>query len=125
MEDHHITNLLTGLLFAGHETTAGQAAWLVILLLEHPEHMARVRAEVEEHVGDDLEITGATLRNLKYTYMAIDETTRLRPSADVLFRFVEEEIEFGEYSIPEGWGVILNAENSHNLEAVYTDPERF
>ena len=40
---------------------------------------------------------------------AIDETTRLRPSADLQLRTVEETIHFGEYEVPAGWQVIVNA----------------
>ena len=86
MDEEQIANLFMGLLFAGHETTAGQAAWTIIMLLENPEHFDRVNAEVQEHVGDDCVIDAMVLRELKHTFDAIDETTRLRPSADVQFR---------------------------------------
>jgi sterol 14-demethylase len=125
MTVEQIANLFMGLLFAGHETTAGQAAWALILLLEHPEHLARVRAEIEEHVGEDCEVDASTLRALSYTYDAIDETTRLRPSADVQFRIADEPVTFADFEVPQGWGVIVNAANSHHLEDVYTDPEVF
>lgn len=125
MSDEDIASLLLGLMFAGHETTAGQAAWTLIALSEHPEVLARVQAEVEEHVGDDLQLTAATLRKLEFLYMVIDETTRLYPSAEMQARVVEEEITFGEYTVPAGWNVFVNAANSHHLDSEFTDPERF
>src|SRR5690606_5782750 len=50
MSDELIVSFFTGLIFAGHETTAGQAAWLVALLLQHPEYLDTVRTEISEHV---------------------------------------------------------------------------
>ena len=47
MDDPTIVSIFTGLLFAGHETTAGQAAWLVTLLLQHPETLSRAQAEID------------------------------------------------------------------------------
>src|SRR5690606_1436145 len=39
VEDEVLLNLMLALMFAGHETTAGQAAWNVILLLQHPDYL--------------------------------------------------------------------------------------
>lgn len=41
-----VVSLWTGLMFAGHETTAGQAAWSIILPLQHPDVAERMRAEL-------------------------------------------------------------------------------
>ncbi|RIK12237.1 MAG: hypothetical protein DCC51_16965 [Anaerolineae bacterium] len=43
IEDEVLLNLMLGLMFAGHETTAGQAAWNVILLLQHPDYLKLVQ----------------------------------------------------------------------------------
>jgi sterol 14-demethylase len=120
-----MAEMLVGLFFAGHETTAGQAAWALISLARHPQVLARAREEVERHVGDDLEITAATLRQLEYTYMVVDETTRLFPSADMQARSVDEEIRFGPYTVPVGWQVFVNATNSHHLASDFQDAEVF
>ena len=46
IEDEVLLNLMLGLMFAGHETTAGQAAWNVILMLQHPDFLALVQDEI-------------------------------------------------------------------------------
>jgi sterol 14alpha-demethylase len=116
--------LVMGLMFAGHETTAGQAAWSVILPLQHEP----VRHRLEQHVRalpahDPL---GAKeLRSLDFAYRIVDETTRMRPSADILIRSVEEPVDIGGYQIPKGWRVMASGTVSHNIASQFKDPERF
>ena len=85
MDEDTIVSMFTGLLFAGHETTAGQAAWLVTLLLQHPDYLKIVQNEIDQEVNPDNDLDEMVLRKLEYIYWAIDETTRMRPSADLQF----------------------------------------
>ncbi|MEM8536154.1 MAG: cytochrome P450 [Chloroflexota bacterium] len=123
--DHDIVLLFVGILFAGHETTAGQAAWTIILLLQHPEYLAHVQQEIEQHAERTAQIDGPTLSRLKSLYWAIDETTRLRPSASLQMRMVEQPLTLDSYTIPTGWKVMVNAEISHHLPDIFTNPEQF
>jgi sterol 14-demethylase len=124
MTDAEMATMFTGLLFAGHETTAGQAAWTIIQLLQHPDYLATVQAEIAEHVQGRA-VDHRTLRHLERISWAVDETTRLRPSADVQMRLVEEPIEIGGYTIPEGWRLVVSAAISHFDEEVFTEPQRY
>lgn len=123
MNDEQIIQLFMGLLFAGHETTAGQAAWTVIQLLQHPDYLARVQAEIAEHVPPGRVIDGGVLRALKHTYWAIDETTRLRPSASMQLRLVERPLDVGDYTVPAGWLMRVTAATSHYQPDVFADAE--
>ena len=125
LSDEGIVNVFTGLIFAGHETTAGQAAWLLALLLQHPDYLERVQAEIAAHVGYGTPLDGRTLSQLEHLYWAIDETTRLRPSADTQIRTVTEPIMIGEYEIPAGWRIMVSAATSHMLPDVFENPEQF
>ncbi|MEM8536155.1 MAG: cytochrome P450, partial [Chloroflexota bacterium] len=108
-----------------HETTAGQAAWTIILLLQHPEYLAHVQQEIEQHAERTTQIDGPTLSRLKSLYWAIDETTRLRPSAPMQIRVTGQPVTLGAYTIPSGWRVIVNADVSHHLPEVFGNPEQF
>jgi len=124
--DDAIVNIFIGLIFAGHETTAGQAAWSLALLMQHPQHLARVRDEIAAHVAAPHEsITHQVMSKLEYTYWAIDETTRMHPSADTQLRTVGTPIEIGGYHIPTGWRLMVNATNSHNLSETFSQPGVF
>lgn len=125
MPDDLIVTMFMGLIFAGHETTAGQAAWLIALLLRHPDYLDLVKAEISEHVVYGQPLDGRVLSKLEHLYWAIDETTRLRPSADTQLRTVEEPIMIGEYEIPKGWRLMVSAATSHFLPDVFENPDQF
>jgi sterol 14-demethylase len=125
MNDQTIVSIFTGLLFAGHETTAGQAAWLVTLLLQHPEMLKRAQLEIESVLTAGETLDQEKISQLKFVSWAIDETTRMRPSADLQMRTVEEPLTLGNYELLRGWRVMVNAANSHFLPDVFHDPQRF
>ena len=125
MDDQTIVSIFTGLLFAGHETTAGQAAWLVTLLLQYPEMLKWAQVEIESVLTAGETLDQEKINQLKFVSWAIDETTRVRPSADLQMRTVEEPLTLGNYELPRGWRVIVNAANSHFLPDVFHDPQRF
>jgi sterol 14-demethylase len=125
VEDEVLLSMMLGLMFAGHETTAGQAAWTVIQLLQHPEYLKLVQAEIDEFAPPGTEIDGRVMRNLQYVRWAVQETERTRPSADMLYRDVDEPVEAGGYVIPAGWKVQVAAEVAHRLPELWEEPEKF
>ncbi len=125
MKDEEIVTLFMGLIFAGHETTAGQAAWTIALLLRHPEYLERVQDEIKRTVAYGTPIDAATLSKLEHIYWAIDETTRLQPSADTQMRTVDTPIKLGEYEIPAGWRLMVSGATSHYLESAWSNPHEF
>lgn len=125
LPDETIVTMFMGLIFAGHETTAGQAAWLIGLLLQHPDYLDVVKAEIHEHVTYGQPIDGGVLRNLTHIYYAIDETTRMRPSADTQIRTVESPITLGDYEIPAGWRMMVSGATSHFKADVFENPHTF
>jgi sterol 14-demethylase len=125
MSDETIVTIFMGLIFAGHETTAGQAAWLIGLLLQHPDYLQRVQGEIKGAVAYGQPIDAAVLSKLDHIYWAVDETTRMRPSADTQLRTVSTSIKMGEYEIPAGWRVMVSGATSHFLPEVFQDPQRF
>lgn len=125
LPDASIVIMFMGLIFAGHETTAGQAAWLIALLLQHPDYLKLVKSEISREVEPGKTIDASVLSRLEHIYWAVDETTRFRPSADTQIRTVEAPITVGPYQIPAGWRVMVSGATSHFMPDVFTDPERF
>ncbi|MDO9084920.1 MAG: cytochrome P450 [Anaerolineaceae bacterium] len=122
MDDQTIINMFTGLLFAGHETTAGQAAWTVAQLLQHSDYLGLVMAELNMKLKPDSDLNQESINQLDHIAWAIEETTRMYPSADLQMRTVEQPLDLGGYHLPVGWQVIVNAANSHYLPEVFKDP---
>jgi len=124
-DDDVLVGLVQGLMFAGHETTAGQAAWTVIELARTPDYLALVRGELEQHLPPDTPLTAQTMRKLEHVFWAVREVERLHPTGDGLMRMVEQEVELGGYRIPPGWLVTVSARVAHKLPELFSDPERF
>lgn len=125
IEDEVLLGLMMGLMFAGHETTAGQAAWTVIQLLQNPDYLTLVQQEIDDNLAYGKQIEPKVMASLKHTNWAIRETERTRPSADMNMRTVEEDIEVGDYLIPQGWLVQTAVEIAHTLPELWTNPEQY
>lgn len=125
VDDELILSLVLGLMFAGHETTAGQAAWTIIRLLQHPAYLAKVQAELTEKLPPRTPIDLRTLGALHQVNWAVHEVTRMNPSANMLIRVVDEEIEFGKYTLPKGWLVFVTSAVAHRLPELFKEPEHY
>lgn len=125
VEDETILSLILGLMFAGHETTAGQAAWTIIELLRHPDYLALVQQEIARCLSPGQPIDGRTLSSLEHTYWAVQEVTRIHPSADMLWRRAEADIDIGEYIIPKDWNLMVSPGIAQRLPDLFTEAESF
>ncbi|MAU01596.1 MAG: hypothetical protein CL608_31035 [Anaerolineaceae bacterium] len=125
IDEELVRNLLLGLMFAGHETTAGQAAWTIILLLQNPDYLQLVLDEIEQVAPAGVHIDPKRMVQLDHIAWAVREVERLRPSTELLMRVVKEDIEFGDYLIPAGWLMQVAQEIGHKLPAYFEQPELF
>lgn len=125
VDDDHIVSLIMGLMFAGHETTLGQSVWTLAELLMHPDYLATVQAEVDAHIPTSGTISHRAFSGLPHLDWAVQETTRLHPSADTIFRYVEEEVEIGNYRIPKGWLVMMASDVNQRLPGIFSENDRF
>lgn len=113
-----------GLLFAGHETTSGMVGFALHLLAQHPDALARVRAELRSAVGQ-APVTTAHLPNLPYLFLVLKETERLYPATPLGIRGVVEPFAFGGYHVPAGYLAAYSAHASHRIPAVFAQPKQF
>ncbi len=125
VDDEAIVSLIMGLMFAGHETTTGQATWTIIQLLQTPEYLNVLQQEIASHLSFDQPVNARVLSSLKHVFWAVQETTRMYPSADVLMRRAEEAIEVGNYSIPKDWNLMVNAGIAQRLASLFPDPAKY
>lgn len=120
-----LISLIILMIFAGFDTTSGHLAWGIVYLLEHPEFLEIVRAEVDAVYAttDTLELKH--LREMPHLNYAMLEVERYRPAVQVLIRTVREDIEVGGYRIPAGWSVMISPEFAHKMERVFSNPDQF
>ena len=61
--------------------------------------------ELKLKVPPGTELTQEVINQLEHIAWAIEETTRMRPSADLQLHTVEQALDLGGYHLPTGWQV--------------------
>ena len=121
-----ITGMFISMMFAGHHTTSGTAAWVIIELLRNPDVMANVVAEMDALAdAGGGEVTYQDLREVPWLESSIKEALRLHPPLILLLRKVVEPLEVEGYTIPAGKLVGTSIAVSNRLEGAFEDPDRF
>ncbi|XP_045217140.2 cytochrome P450 26C1 isoform X2 [Macaca fascicularis] len=141
------------LLFAAFFTTASASTSLVLLLLQHPAAIAKIREELVAQglgracgcapgaaggcvgpppdCGCEPDLSLAALGSLRYVDCVVKEVLRLLPPVSGGYRTALRTFELDGYQIPKGWSVMYSIRDTHETAAVYRsppegfDPERF
>lgn len=112
LSDKQIRDDLVTLILAGHETTATTLAWVVDLLLHHPEALRKVAEEARD---------GGT----RYTEAVVNETLRLWPPAPITGRMTAGRYQLGDYTLEPGTRIVLLLDVINRDPASYPDPDAF
>jgi cytochrome P450 len=124
MTDEEIVDNLLTFIAAGHETTALALAWTFGLLAAHPEHAARMVAEIDEVSGGG-PIEASHVERLAFTRQVVSEAMRLYPPAPMIVRTVEREIEVGGAALPAGSVVFAPIHAVHRHRTLWPRPDAF
>jgi len=92
---------------AGHETTVNLITSSMLLLLRHPDQLARLKADPS------------------LAYGAVEEALRMEPPAHMRPRAATADIQVGDQVIPKGASVILNLASANRDPRRFTDPDTF
>ncbi|MCB2065319.1 MAG: cytochrome P450 [Erythrobacter sp.] len=130
--DETIRYLILLLVWAGHETTAGQVSWALADLLQNPGYLQVLRDELGTVLGsgDGSDMGWEQTIALAKMDLALRETERLHPVAFILSRKANEDIEREGYRIRKGEFVLLAPSVTHRMTETFRnpdayDPERF
>jgi cytochrome P450 len=118
MTDDQLRDEMLTLLVAGHETTATTLAWTLHHLLQHPEWLDRIRAEVREVGTTDLD-------KLVLLDAAIKETLRLTPIIPMVGRVLGKRMTIGGVDLPAGAVALACIYLVHRRADLWPDPLRF
>ncbi|XVF39854.1 hypothetical protein PTKIN_Ptkin01aG0065900 [Pterospermum kingtungense] len=100
--------------------------WAMSLLLNHPEALQKVRAEIDSHVGHERLLNESDLANLPYLRCVVHETLRLYPPAPVLLPHCSsEDCMVSGYEIPKGTQLIVNVWAIQRDPSVWVEPNKF
>jgi cytochrome P450 family 135 len=112
LSDDELHDQLVTLLLAGHETTTTALAWCFERLVRHPEVLARLQDELATHESDE------------YLDAVVNETLRVRPVIDAVWRKLTAPAEVARHRLPAGTRVVPSIVLVQRSEA-YREPEAF
>ncbi|MCU0533927.1 MAG: cytochrome P450 [Hydrococcus sp. Prado102] len=115
---------ILGLLFAGHGSLTSALASFCLLVAQHPEVLAKVRAEQKQFDTDE-PLTPEQLKQMVYLDQVLKEVLRVIPPIGGGFRKAIKDCEFKGYRIPKGWSIIYQITLTHKDSQVYFEPEEF
>ena len=129
-DDEIFANVCT-LLLAGEDTTANSIAWTLSYFMQHPEHFARARAEVDGVIGPAASV-GEIEQAGRFPFLDafVNEAMRLKPVAPANVVEPIEDVEILGHLIPRGMVIfMLNrriaTRDEHFGDAARFDPERW
>lgn len=107
LNDAEVLALYRDLMVAGNETTTSTLAGGLMLLLQNPDQLAKVRAD------------------MSLIPMMIEEMLRYLSPVAGIWRLATCETELGGVSIPKGAMVMLRFASANRDPSVFEDPDRF
>ena len=126
MTDDLIRDQLLTMLIAGHDTSTALLAWTLTLLGQHPDALARARAETDTVLGrSDTPPSLDQLERLDYLDRVVKETLRLYPPIHVGNRRAACDVTVQGYHVPAETRVMYSIYLAHRDPAHWPDPDRF
>ncbi len=123
LTDDEIVGHIESLFLAGFATTTGALTWALFLLMQHPQVMADLCAELDREVAG-LPPTVEQLRDLPLLDAVVKETLRLFPPA-LIYRTATRDVALGDYAIPASTEVCISILHAHRNPTVYPRPTYF
>ncbi|XP_005105974.1 cytochrome P450 4A24 [Aplysia californica] len=127
MTTKEIRNEVDTFMFAGHDTTACSMPWILYVLIQHPEYMQKVQAEIDALLEDreSDHIQWADLPELPTLAICIKEALRLYPPVPFIQRVLHEPIEVEGKTIHAGCQVTVPIIHLHRNPEVWDRPDEF
>jgi sterol 14-demethylase len=120
-----ITGMFISMMFAGHHTTSGTAAWSLIEFLKNPGYHERIVAEIDALHESGSDISYQALREVPVLEAGIKESLRLHPPLIILMRKVMYDFHYKSFTVPAGKLVATSPAVSNRMPECFPEPDRF
>jgi sterol 14-demethylase len=120
-----VTGMFISMMFAGHHTTSGTAAWTLIELLRDPPERDAVTAELDALYADGSAVSYQALRSIPRLESVIKEALRLHPPLILLLRVAKTDMDVAGERIDAGALVAASPAVSNRIASDFPDPDAF
>lgn len=120
-----ITGMFISMMFAGHHTSSGTAAWTLIELLRHPDVLGEVVGELDKLYADGSDVSFRALREIPRLEGAVKEALRLHPPLILLLRVARGDFAVCGYRVAEGDFVGATPAVSNRIPEDFPEPGEF
>jgi cytochrome P450 family 110 len=122
--DEDLRDKMITLLFAGHETTSTALAWAVHRILQRPDVLEKIRAELRTVAGDG-PIEWQHLARFEYLDAVIKEILRHHPPVHMIGRVLRNPTRIGGWMLPAGVIAAVSIYATHRRPDLWPEPEHF
>ncbi|KAH9299004.1 hypothetical protein KI387_030686 [Taxus chinensis] len=126
--DKEILDNFSFLLHALYDTTISPLTLIFKLLSSSPECYENIAQEQLGILGnkkDREEISWKDLKDMKYTWQAVQETLRMFPPVYGYIREALTDIDYDGYTIPKGWRILCSPHSTHSKAEYFDEPDEF
>lgn len=122
---------LMTMLIAGHETTASALTWALFELVQKPDLLAEVRAEIDSALPDGRPPSLEDMDNLELVRLCVAESLRMYPEPPLLIRRAIQEDEIPAVGIDKpvkllrGSDIFIAVYNLHRSPKYWENPDDF
>lgn len=130
IDDRQVAGNVLTMLLAGEDTTANTLAWMIHLLWQNPDALAKATAEVRAVCGDARELSMEHMGRLDYVEACAHETMRLKPVAPFIGFHTLRDTVVGDVQLTPGTLLIAvmrhdSVSEEHVRNASAFSPERW
>jgi cytochrome P450 len=121
LSEKQLRDEILTLILGGYDTSANALTWAFYLLSQHPEVLAKVRAEADPIFAGGA-VDADAVKRLECSQMVFEETMRLYPPVWVLARQANADDEIGGHPIAAGTMMLVSPFVLHRLRNIWNDP---
>ena len=111
---------------AGTDTSAATMEWTMALLLNNPQTLEKLRAEIDAYVSQGSLLQEADFPKLPYLHAVINESMRMYPAGPLLFPHESsQDCTVGGFNVPSGTMILVNAWKIQRDPELWEEPEKF
>nr|QEL53077.1 cytochrome P450 CYP4A311 [Mythimna separata] len=126
IDEKGITEEVDTFMFEGHDTTATALCFMIMRLANEPDIQDKIAAEMKSIFGDSQRaLTIEDLSKMKYLECCIKESLRMYPSVPFISRYIKEDVQIGDHTVPYNTMVNFNVFDIHRNPNIFPDPEKF